>query len=310
MAAGRPSARVWVALATVYLVWGSTYLGIKWSVESLPPFPMLSIRFLVAGALLFAWCSRAGLPRPTGRQWLDAAIVGLCLLGMGNGGVAFAETRIDSGFVALLVAIVPLWVALLGRVFSGTRLAPRALAGIAVGFAGVAVLADPVGASTGDLAAAGVVVLGSLAWAAGSLYAAGRERTADPLLGVSMQMLCGGVLLGVMGAGQWSRVDPGAVTGRSLAALAYLVVVGSIVGYTAYAWLLHHASPSLVSTYAYVNPVVAVLLGALLAGERLTVPTAAGGAVVIVAVMLIVTARPAREPAHGERAPEPLREAA
>jgi drug/metabolite transporter (DMT)-like permease len=311
MAARRHGARVWTALWIVYLVWGSTYLGIKFGVDSLPPLPMLAIRFLVAGTLLLAWCARRGLPRPTRRQWRDAAVVGTCLAAFGNGGVGFAETRIDSGLAALIVAVIPLWIALLGRIFLGERLSGRGVAGIAIGLAGVAVLVDPGGASAGDLVAVAAVLGGSFAWAAGSIYATTTTPTADPLLGVAMQMLCGGVVLAAMGAGQWSRIDPGAVTAKSLIALGYLILVGSVLAYTAYGWLLHNAPAPLVATYAYVNPVVAVLLGTLFANEALTVPTIAGGAVIVVAVMLIATARPRPAPAAGlEPALEPAREAA
>jgi drug/metabolite transporter (DMT)-like permease len=309
MTAGRHAGRVWAALWIVYLVWGSTYLGIKFAVDTLPPFPMLAIRFLLAGGLLFAWCSRRGLPRPTRRQWLDAAVVGTCLAAIGNGGVGFAETRIDSGLAALIVAVIPLWIALLGRIFLTERLSLRAAAGIGIGLVGVAVLVDPAGASASDLVAIAVVLGGSFAWAAGSVYATTTTPTADPLLGVSLQMLCGGVVLAAMGAGEWPQVDPGAVTAKSLLAVVYLVLVGSVLAYSAYAWLLHRAPPALAATYAYVNPVVAVMLGTLFAGEKLTVPTLAGGAVIVVAVVLIVTARPRPAPA-AEPALEPAREAA
>src|SRR4051794_4614503 len=308
MTGGQHGARVWAALWVVYLVWGSTYLAIKWADESLPPFPMLSVRFLLAGTLLFAWCARKGLPRPTVRQWRDASIVGTLLASCGNGGVGWAETRIDSGLAALIVAIIPLWIALLDRVFLGGRLTGRGWVGIAIGLAGVAVLVDPSGSSRRQLAAAVVVLLGSFAWAVGSIYATRSERTDDPLLGISMQMLAGGTVLAVMGAGQWSRVDLGAVTGKSWLGLLYLVLVGSVLAYSAYGWLLHAAPPSLVATYAYVNPVVAVLLGTLIDDEALTARTLAGGAVIVVAVMLIITARPARVAA--ERGLEPARRAA
>jgi drug/metabolite transporter (DMT)-like permease len=310
MAGGTYGVRVWTAMWIVYLVWGSTYLAIKFSVDSLPPFPMLTIRFVIAGVLLLAWCSRKGLPWPSRRQWLDAAIIGTCLASLGNGGVAFAETRIDSGLAALIVAVIPLWIALISRLFLGERLATRGVVGIAVGLVGVAVLVDPTGASTRDLVAAGVVLCGSLGWAVGSLYATTTTRTDDPLVGVGMQMLCGGAVLAVMGAGQWSDVHPSTVSGKSLLALAYLVVFGSIVAYTAYGWLLHHAPASLVATYAYVNPVVAVVLGTLFASEHLTVPTVIGGAVIVVAVVLIVTTRPGARQTAAEPALEPARKAA
>ncbi len=310
MAAASFGPRVWSALWAVYLVWGSTYLGIKFGVATLPAFPMLAIRFFVAGAILLGWCARRGLPRPTRRQWLDAAVIGTCLAALGNGGVAFAETRIDSGLAALIVAVIPLWIALIGRVFLGNRLSRRGVVGIAVGLVGVAVLVDPAGASAGDLVAAVVVLGGSFAWAAGSIYATTTTPTDDPLVGVAMQMVCAGAVLAAMGAGEWSRLDVSAVSTKSLLALVYLILVGSVIGYTAYGWLLHNAPAPLVATYAYVNPVIAVLLGTLLAGEALTVSTLIGGAVIVAAVMLIVTARPAAQPVEAEPAVEPVREAA
>jgi drug/metabolite transporter (DMT)-like permease len=309
MAGTRHGVRVWTALWIVYVVWGSTYLAIKWGAESLPPFPMLGVRFLVAGALLFAWCSRRGLPRTTRRQWAAAAVVGTCLAAIGNGGVGWAETRIDSGLAALIIAIVPLWMAVLDRVFLGGRLPLRGIVGVAVGLAGVGFLVDPGGASSPDLAAAALLILSSLGWAAGSIYATRAPRPADPLAGVAMQMLMGGLVLCAMGAGQWSRVDVGAISTRSILSLAYLILIGSLIAYTAYGWLLHHAPPTLVATYAYVNPVVAVALGALLANESITRHTLIGGAVIVVAVVLIVTAKPKREPVAAE--PElPARQAA
>jgi drug/metabolite transporter (DMT)-like permease len=306
MAGGTYGTRVWTALWIVYLVWGSTYLGIRWADETLPPFPMLSVRFVLAGAILFAFCCRRGLPRASARQWRDAAIVGIALASFGNGGVGWAETRIDSGLAALIVAVIPLWIAVLDRIFLGGRLSGRGIAGIAVGLAGVAVLVNP-GAS-GELAGAAVVLCGSFAWAAGSIYATRAERPDDPLVGVAMQMLCGGVVLAAMGAGQWSRVDVGAVSTRSALSLVYLILVGSVVAYTAYGWLLHAAPPSLGASFAYVTPVVAVLLGTLLADEPLSARTLAGGAVIVVAVVLIVTAKP--RAVEAERGLEPVREAA
>ncbi|HSP73281.1 MAG TPA: EamA family transporter [Gaiellaceae bacterium] len=312
MAGSRLGWRVWAALGTVYVVWGSTYLAIALGVETLPPLPMLGVRFLIAGSILFAWCARHGLPRTTRRQWVAAAVVGSLLCGIGNGAVGWAETRIDSGLAALIIAIVPLWIALLDRVVLGRRLAWQAVVGIAVGLAGVAFLVDPAGASSRDLIAAVALVFSSFAWAAGSLYATRAARPADPLVGVAMQMLTGGAVLCAAGVGQWTRVDLGAVSARSAGGLAYLIVIGSIVGYSAYGWLLHNAPTSLVSTYAYVNPVVAVLLGALFLSEPVTEHTLVGGGVIVVAVALIIAARPRRsdEPAASEGALEALEEAA
>lgn len=304
---GGHGARVWSTLWIVYIVWGSAYLGIKFADESLPPFPMLSARFGLAGLLLFAWCSRRGLPRPTLRQWRDAAIVGVLLTSCANGGVAWAETRIDSGLVALIVSVIPLWIALLDRLVLGGRLMLRGWAGIAIGLAGVASLVNPGGGSR-HLTAAAVVVCGSFAWAAGSIYATRTPRTADPLLGVSMQLLTGAAVLAAMGAGQWSQVDLGAISAKSGIALAYLVLAGSILAYSAYGWLLHHAPPSLAATYAYVNPLVAVFLGVALGNEHLTARTVAGGAVIVVAVAVIVSSQP--QTGAAEPALEPARRTA
>ncbi len=310
--AGPLGARVWAALGIVYVVWGSTYLAIKFGVDSLPPLPMLGFRFLVAGAILFAWCSRRGLPRTTRAQWAAAALIGLLLPAIGNGAVGWAETRIDSGLAALIIAIIPLWIAVLERLAFGRRLSGRAVAGIAIGLGGVAFLVDPTGASTRDLVAAVALVFSSLAWAAGSLYAARATRHADPLVGVAMQMLTGGLVLCVAGAGEWGSVDLGAVSLRSAGGLVYLILIGSVIGYSAYGYLLQSAPAALVSTYAYVNPVVAVLLGALLAGERITLNTVVGGAVIVLAVVLILGSKPRPKPEPVQAAPElePVREAA
>jgi drug/metabolite transporter (DMT)-like permease len=310
--AGQLGVRVWTALGLVYVIWGSTYLAIKFGDETLPPLPMLGVRFLVAGTILYAWCSRRGLVRPTRRQWAGAAVVGALLPGVGNGTVGWAETRIDSGLAALIIAIVPLWMVMLDRVFLGGRLAWRGVVGVAIGLGGVAFLVDPTGASTRDLVAAAALVVSSFAWAAGSLYATRAPRPADSLTGVAMQMLTGGVVLCAAGVGQWGDVDLGAVTAKSAGGLAYLIVLGSIVGYTAYVYLLQHAPPALVSTYAYVNPVVAVALGALFAGEQITVRTLAGGLVIVLAVALIVGAKPKPrpEPVPAEPPLEPACEAA
>ena len=288
------TARIWVALGVVYVVWGSTYLAIDVAIETLPPFLMLSVRFLIAGAVLYALSSR-GAERPRLVHWRSALVIAAALLLIGNGGVAFAVERVDTGVVALIVGSVPLWMALLDRVVYGQRLAPAAVAGLVLGFGGIAVLARPSGA--GSLAGILVVLFGSLAWAAGSLYSRHAPLPARPLHGASLQMLAGGVLLALFGAGigELGQVDPSAASASSLLALAYLIVVGSLVGFSAYTWLLRVAPTHLVGTYAYVNPVVAVFLGTLFLGEAVTVTTLVGGAAIVVAVALIVSARPAAE---------------
>jgi drug/metabolite transporter (DMT)-like permease len=308
--ARRSPAAVALALATVYLVWGSTYLAIRVTDRTMPPFLMSSARFLVAGAALYAFASR-GRARPTLHEWGAAAIVGAALLLVGNGGVAWAETRLDSGFAALIVAIIPLYVALMDRAFFGRRLSPAAIVGLVIGFAGVALLVRP-GGGGGDIVAALILVATTSAWAAGSLYARGARLPGSPLLAASMQMLAAGVFLGIAGlvAGEPSGIHADSFSAKPLIAFGYLVVVGSLVAFSAYAWLLKNVRISVVSTYAFVNPVVAVALGALFLDEAIGLTTVIAGAAIVLAVVLIVSARIPAPKAAARAAPEPLKAAA
>src|SRR5919202_311004 len=279
------SARAWGALATLYVVWGSTYLGIMLAIRTLPPFLMSSARFLVAGAFLFALSPRRGRLR----AWAAALVAGGALLTIGNGGITWAEQRVDSGVAALLVATMPLWLALFDRIVFGRRLAAVGWTGLLVGLGGVALLVSPGGGGTdllGGLACVGCAV----SWAAGTLYARRAPLPSQPGLASGVQMLAGGVLLAVAGlaAGEAGDVHLSQISGESLLAVAYLVVVGSIVAFSCFQWLLHNAPLSIVSTYAYVNPVVAVLLGAAFLGEPLTMRTLVAGAAIVVSVVLIV----------------------
>jgi drug/metabolite transporter (DMT)-like permease len=285
------AARVWAALGVVYVVWGSTYLAIDLAVETLPSFLMLAVRFAVAGGVLYLLASHRA-ERPRLAHWRSALIVGGALLLLGNGGVAYAVEHVDTGVVALIVGSVPLWMALLDRIVYGQRLAPAAIAGLVLGFGGIAFLARPSG--DGSIAGVIVVLLGSLAWAAGSLYARKAPAPANALQGASMQMLAGAALLGIFGLakGEAGELSLAAASTTSLLALVYLITLGSLVGFSAYIWLLKSAPTHLVGTYAYVNPVVAVLLGALWLGEPITPTILAGGAAIVVAVALIVSARP------------------
>jgi drug/metabolite transporter (DMT)-like permease len=277
------SLRVGVALATVYVVWGSTYLGIAVGIRTMPPLLMLAARFLVAGALLYPWARRRTNARPTASQWKHATLSGGLLLLGGTGGVAIAEQTLDSGVVALLVAAMPLWLALFDR----KPLGRSALAGLVLGFGGVALLVSP-GAGAFELGAL-VVMVGTICWALGSL-ASRRASHTEPLLGNAMQMLAGGALLVAAGLVHGEAADVQVPSLASLSALAYLVVVGSLVGFTAYTWLLRHARTSLVGTYAYANPIVAVLLGFVFLGEPLTWTTLIAGSVIVAGVALIVAA--------------------
>jgi drug/metabolite transporter (DMT)-like permease len=282
------------ALGTVYVVWGSTYLAIAVADRSLPPLLMLSVRFLLAGALLWAWCARRGdlaAERPGRRQWLAAAAVGGLLLVVDTGGVAWAELRVPSGLAALLVSSVPLFMALLDRAVLGVRLPLGAGAGIATGLLGVALLAGPSGRV--DPVGATVLLVASLAWAAGSVYARVAPLPRRPLLSAAMQMLCAGATLGVLGVarGELADVRLSAVSPASLAALGFLVVFGSLLAFTAYGWLLKNASTRIVSTYAYVNPAVAVFLGWALAGEHVGGKELVAGLVILASIALLVLAR-------------------
>ena len=251
---------------------------------------MASVRFLIAGGLLYAWAIRRGdrSDRPTLRHWLSAALIALPMLAIGNAAVGWAEVTLDTGTASLIIASVPLWMALLDRVFYGQRLARTIVVGLVVGFAGVGLLVAPGGAHAN--ARALVLVFSSLAWAIGSLYSRHASLPSRPQVGVAMQMLTAGVMLAVISAASGESVDPGAVSLESWLGLAYLVVAGSLVAFTAYMWLLRNTATSLVGTYAYVNPVVAVLLGTLVLGEPLGWRTIVGGGIILGAVALIVRA--------------------
>jgi drug/metabolite transporter (DMT)-like permease len=291
----RSAATLALSLAAVYLVWGSTYLAIRFAIETLPAFTMAGTRFVVAGGLLYAWGRLRGAARPERAHWRPAALIGALLLLGGNGGVVWAEHRIPSGVTALLVAVEPVWIALLTPlvVVGARRAGLRVAVGLAAGLAGVAALViDPTGGvdpSSVDLWGALAVVLAALSWALGSLVSVRARLPASPWIATGMQMLAGGALLLVAGAvsGEWSRVDVASFSMRSLGALAYLVVFGSIVAFTAYAYLLRNARPTVAATYAFVNPVVAVFLGWLFAGEPLTWRVGVASLLILVAVALI-----------------------
>jgi drug/metabolite transporter (DMT)-like permease len=307
--ARRSPAAVALALATVYLVWGSTYLAIRITDRTMPPLLMSSVRFLVAGTALYLFAGR-GRQRPTLGQWGAAAIVGAALLLVGNGGVAWAETRLESGLAALIVALIPIYVAVLDRIFFGRRLSPVAVAGVVIGFVGVALLVRTGGG--GDVVAAVALVFTTSAWAAGSLYARGANLPESPLLAASMQMLAAGVFLGIAGlvSGEARGIHADSFGAKPVIAFVYLVLFGSLLAFSAYAWLLKNVRISVVSTYAFVNPVVAVALGTLFLKESIGWTTIVAGAAIVVAVVLIVTARaPVRKPVAGQ-APEALKAAA
>jgi drug/metabolite transporter (DMT)-like permease len=299
-AAGVPAWKTWTALGLVYVVWGSTYLAIRYVVEGLPPLITASARFAVSSLLLAAFVAvrRGARPfRATLRQWLGAVGVGALLLLGGNGSVVLAEDHhLPSGLTALVVAGVPIFV-VAWRLLLRDRPRRRTLLGVGVGFLGLALLllpgSRPAGVSVG---AAALVVLGSLLWSSGSVLAGRISLPRDPLVVTIGEMAGGAIGLGIAAAIKGERLDPGAGSAKSWVALAYLVVFGSLVAFTAYSWLLQTAPISQVATYAYVNPVVAVALGALVAGESLTLTSLLGGLVTLLAVYLVVTEEGRRKP--------------
>jgi drug/metabolite transporter (DMT)-like permease len=289
--------RVWAALTTIYVVWGSTFLAIAVVVRDLPPFLSMAIRHLAAGGLLFAWLLvRRQEHEPLGfRQWRAAFVFGGLLFLVGHGGLAWAQQEVPSGIAALLVGTIPLWMAILAWVLLGERMGMRAFAGLALGFGGLALLVDPSGEEGAKPIGALVIVLGALGWAAGSVYSQRSALPKDTLLGAAMGMLAGGVLLAAFSAvrGEFGNAT---FTTDALLATAYMVVVGSLIGFSAYVWLLKTVPASTVSTYAYVNPVIAVMLGWAFNDEVITGRTLLAGAAIVVGVALMVSRSVEKEP--------------
>jgi drug/metabolite transporter (DMT)-like permease len=279
------------ALLIVYLFWGGTYLGIRFAVQTIPPFLMAGTRFLIAGLVVYLYARVRGAAKPQREHWIDAGIVGALLLLGGNGLVSWAEQMVPSSIAALLIATVPLWMILLGLFAKDTR-RPNAVvcAAVALGFAGIVILVLPSsGIGRISLTGAAALLVASLFWSLGSMYSRRARLPGSPLLAVGMQMLVGGALM-VLGSGlcgEWSRFHPAQVSARSLVGMGYLVLFGSIVAYNAYIWLLKNADPTWVSTYAFVNPIVAVFLGWLLAGEQLTVRSVWATAIIVLSVVII-----------------------
>jgi drug/metabolite transporter (DMT)-like permease len=290
--------KVWIALLALYIVWGSTYLGIRFAVETIPPFLHASLRFLISGAILYIWRRAAGDPAPTTSNWRSTAIVGTALLLGGNGLVAWAEQTVPSGIAALLITTSPFWLVLFESMRAGgSKPTWQAILGLVVGFAGVFILIGPAeitGAEGGfDPFGSVLLLLAPLFWSMGSIYAKGADMPKSTLLSTGMQMLTGAVALFIVSVikGELNGFSVGLVSMRSWLALLYLITFGSLIGFVSYGWLLHNAPISLVSTYAYVNPVVAVLLGNLLADEPLNGRILIAAAIIIGSVVLINTAR-------------------
>jgi len=304
----RPSTpAVAAALGTVYVVWGSTYLAIAYVVESLPPLLAAGIRFLVAGLALIAflvardrWRRRRGvrvegLQWPRAVEWRTAVIVGALLLLGGNGMVMIAEQTIPSGIAAVIIATTPIWLSVFDALLTRRMPSPLAIGGLLVGLMGVGILLLPSsGLDAFDPVGIGILVVATVCWASGSLYARHGPLPRSHLLGTGMEQLAGGLVLLAVGVsiGEVGRFDPTAVTTASLLGLAFLIVFGSLVAFTAYVWLLNHVAVTTVATYAYVNPVVAVALGVAFRGETLTPRSLLAAALIIGAVVAMVSGRP------------------
>ncbi len=293
--------RVWTALIALYIVWGSTYLAIRFAVETIPPFLMAGTRFLISGLILYVWRRLAGDPAPTIRQWRSAAIIGLLLLLGGNGVVSWAEQHVPSGIAALMVASIPLWMAVIDAVRpGGSRPDWKVSLGLLIGFGGLALLVtSSSGLTPADrLDAAGILALlgAAFLWSLGSVYSREADMPESSLMGTGIEMLAGSAGLFVAGSlsGEWQALHPTAITSTSLLGLGYLVSFGSLIGFVAFAWLLRNAPLSLVSTYAYVNPVIAILLGAWLGSELINAQIIVAALVIIGSVVLINLSRQSR----------------
>lgn len=294
-----PLGLVIAAFAAVYLVWGSTYLAIRIAIDSIPPLLMAGTRFVIAGGLLYGVMRLRGAPKPAPAHWSSATIIGALLLLAGNGGVCWAELIVPSGIAALIVAAVPMWIMLVDWLRpGGVRPTPRIFAGLAIGMAGVAIIMvtkTTDGVQVVQPVAAAVLVGANICWALGSIYARHAHKPSSPLLGIAMQMLAGGALEIVTSflLGEFHHFDPSRITPASAWAFAYLTLIGSLVGFTAYVWLLQVSTPARVSTHAYVNPLVAVLLGHFMLREPFPHTALLAGALILAAVVLI-TRSPAR----------------
>lgn len=293
--------KLWIALLALYIVWGSTYLAIRFSVETIPPFLHAALRFLVSGAILYAWRRMAGDPAPTLSQWKSTAIVGTALLLGGNGLVAWAEQSVPSGIAALMITTSPFWLVLFESMRAGgTKPTWQAILGLVIGFGGVFLLVGPkeITGSEVSFSTLGIVLLllAPFFWSLGSIYAKGADMPKSTLLGTGMEMLTGAVALFLVSAvkGELNGFNLGSVSMRSWLGLTYLITFGSLIGFVSYGWLLHNAPVSLMSTYAYVNPVVAVLLGNLLADEPLNGRILVAAAIIIGSVVIINSARQSR----------------
>ena len=300
--AATPRWQVILGFATVYILWGSTYLGIRFAIETIPPFLMAGSRFLVSGFLLYGWARMRGAEKPTAQHWKVALLIGLLLPFIGNGAVVWSEQHVPSGMVSLLVATTPVWMVLIDWWSpGGKRPTVAVVVGVVVGLAGLALLIGPseiLGGGRVDVLSASVLTLGSICWAVGSVYSKHANQPSSPILAIGMQMIAGGVLLSVLSlaVGEPQRFDIARVTGKSLFWFIYLFIFGSMIGYTTYIWLLSKASPARVSTYAYVNPLVAIVLGNVAANEPITRRMLIAAVTILGAVAMLTLVRSTPQP--------------
>ncbi|NUQ35723.1 MAG: EamA family transporter [Planctomycetaceae bacterium] len=283
------------AFATIYVVWGSTYLGIQYAIQTIPPLMMISTRFLVAGAILYAFCRWRGMPAPTGREWKASFFLGSLMMLGGTGGVSVAEQTVPSGLTALLICITPLWIALIERVRpNGRRTTRLEMIGIVIGLGGVAMLVGQDGLPIGshvDFFGAGLVLASSFCWSLGTVLSKGASTPSSPFMATAAQMLAGGVALAAASLlrGEANDLHLEAISIESVVALIYLIVPGSLLAFSAYIWLIRVVPPSKVATYAYVNPVIALLLGWAMAGEHLSLMSILAALVIVGAVVMVVS---------------------
>lgn len=289
---GASKAKLALAFAALYTIWGSTYLAIKFAIETIPPYLMSTGRFILSGAILYLWSRWRGSPAPSRRQWRDGAIVGTLLLAGGNGAVGWAEQKVPSGITALLVASVPMWAVVIDWARPrGKRPSLIVALGLLIGLAGVAILAAPQfgGAIPGAGIGAIVLILGSISWAAGSIYSRQSDRPSSALMSTALQMIAGSASLFLVAIilGELPRLHFAEITMKSFLGWAYLVTFGALVGFTAYAYVLRETTPAKATTYAYVNPIVAVLLGWGFASEPITMRTLVAAGIILAGVAMI-----------------------
>jgi drug/metabolite transporter (DMT)-like permease len=310
-----PRGGVAAALAVVYIAWGSTFVAMRVAVRGLPPLTMSGVRFLAAGLMLYCWClwqrhrhPEAGWRGPTRREWRASAILGIALPAAGTGGAAWAEQKIPAGTAALLLATVPVWMIIASRIADKERISALTAGGLVLGLAGVVVLINPLAGRTPDLLPSAVALGGALFWGCGSVYAKRAEHPGQPLLASGMEMICAGAALCLIGAagGELGRISAASLFSASALTLGYLIIVGSLVGYSTYEWLLHHASSQLAGTYAFVSPLVAVILGWWLLGEQISGHTLLAAAIAAgVALIMLHPRKP--EPGQDETGDQPTK---